>query len=149
MAKYPKMNKVDGLIVIPFGPLILKTVSPLDPHSPIVRRNPGLHSLTSAVTHWPHSLTCLNPGHPEPNLFQGSIPSRRPILRSSQPGVALLSVRPHLQISFVYAPSQWEMLLQCNIVSYWLSRCTEWSLHLSNLQTLPTFGLESKTISMG
>ena len=36
-----KTNKVDGLFVIPFGPLIMKTVSPLDPHSLIARRNPG------------------------------------------------------------------------------------------------------------
>ena len=34
-------DKVDGLFVILFGPLILKIVSPLDPHSLIARRNPG------------------------------------------------------------------------------------------------------------
>ena len=28
---------------------------------------------------------------------------------------------------FVYAPSQWEMMLQCNIVSHWLGACTKWS----------------------
>ena len=33
---------MDGLFVIPFGPLILKTVSPLDPHSLTARRNPVL-----------------------------------------------------------------------------------------------------------
>ena len=36
------MNKVDGLFVVPFGPLILKTASPLDPRSLIARRNPAL-----------------------------------------------------------------------------------------------------------
>ena len=36
-----KTNKVDGLFVILFGPLILKIVSPLDPHSLIARRNPA------------------------------------------------------------------------------------------------------------
>ena len=36
-----KTNKMDGLFVILFGPLILKIVSPLDPHSIIARRNPG------------------------------------------------------------------------------------------------------------
>ena len=35
-----KNNKVDGLFVILFGPLIMKIVSPLDPHSLIARRNP-------------------------------------------------------------------------------------------------------------
>ena len=35
-----KTDKVDGLFVILFGPLILKTVSPLDPHSLMARRNP-------------------------------------------------------------------------------------------------------------
>ena len=29
---------------------------------------------------------------------------------------------------FVYAPSHWEMTLQCNVISHWLSACTEWSL---------------------
>ena len=29
---------------------------------------------------------------------------------------------------FVYAPSQWEATLQCNVVSHWLGACTEWSL---------------------
>ena len=36
-----KTNNVDGLFEILFGPLILKIVSPLDPHSLIARRNPG------------------------------------------------------------------------------------------------------------
>ena len=29
---------------------------------------------------------------------------------------------------FVYAPSQWETTLQCNIISHWLSAYTKWSL---------------------
>ena len=29
---------------------------------------------------------------------------------------------------FVYAPSQWETMLNCNIVSYWLDGYTKWSL---------------------
>ena len=29
---------------------------------------------------------------------------------------------------FVYVPNQWEMTLQCNIISYWLGALTEWSL---------------------
>ena len=41
MSKNMKTNKVDGLFVVPFGPLILKTVSPLDPRSLIARRNPA------------------------------------------------------------------------------------------------------------
>ena len=31
---------------------------------------------------------------------------------------------------FVYAPSQWEMKLHCNITSHWLGICTKWSLHI-------------------
>ena len=31
---------------------------------------------------------------------------------------------------FVYAHSQWEMMLQCNIISHWLGTCTKWSLCL-------------------
>ena len=30
---------------------------------------------------------------------------------------------------FLYALSQWETMLQCNVVSHWLSACTKWSLH--------------------
>ena len=29
---------------------------------------------------------------------------------------------------FVYMPSQWETMLHCNVVSYWLGPCTKWSL---------------------
>ena len=28
--------------------------------------------------------------------------------------------------NFVYVPSQWEMTLQCNIISHWVSTSTEW-----------------------
>ena len=34
----------------------------------------------------------------------------------------------HTRNHFVYAPSQWEMMLQCNIVSHWLDTYTKWSL---------------------
>ena len=30
----------------------------------------------------------------------------------------------------VYAPSQWETTLHCNVVSYWLGTYTKWSLHI-------------------
>ena len=33
---------------------------------------------------------------------------------------------------FVYAPSQWEATLQCNVVSHWLDAFIKWSLHTSN-----------------
>ena len=33
--------------------------------------------------------------------------------------------------SSMYAPSQWEMALQCNAISHWLGAYTEWSLFLS------------------
>ena len=29
---------------------------------------------------------------------------------------------------FVNAPSQWETMLQCNVISHWLGACTKWSL---------------------
>ena len=34
-----------------------------------------------------------------------------------------------LRERFVYAPSQWETTLQCNVVSHWLGAYTEWSLY--------------------
>ena len=47
-----------------------------------------------------------------------------------------LSSLPHRGHS-VYGFSQWEMTLQCNIVSYWLSPYTEWSLpHILYRSTL-------------
>ena len=30
---------------------------------------------------------------------------------------------------FVYATSQWEMTLQCNVISHWMGTHTKWSLH--------------------
>ena len=38
----------------------------------------------------------------------------------------LLSCRDH----FVYAPSHWEMALQCNAISHWLGAYTEWSVNI-------------------
>ena len=31
---------------------------------------------------------------------------------------------------FVYAPSQWQIMLQCNVISHWLGAYTEWTLLL-------------------
>ena len=31
---------------------------------------------------------------------------------------------------FVYVSSQWEMMLQCNVISHWLGAYTKWSLHI-------------------
>ena len=32
---------------------------------------------------------------------------------------------------FVYAPSQWETMLQCNVASHWLGAYTKWSLPIA------------------
>ena len=41
---------------------------------------------------------------------------------------------------FVYAPSQWETTLQCNVVSHWLGAYTKWSLwYYLNLNPHDTF----------
>ena len=37
---------------------------------------------------------------------------------------------------FVYAPSQWETTLHCNVVSHWLDTYTKWSLEDKDLFTL-------------
>ena len=44
---------------------------------------------------------------------------------------------------FVNAPSQWEMTLHCNIISYWLGTYTKWSLSQHTLQH--QYGLIRKT----
>ena len=54
-----KPNKVDGLLVNPFGPLILKTVNPLDPHSLIGRLNTG-NGLVPHMTSLGHNELTLN-----------------------------------------------------------------------------------------
>ena len=36
---------------------------------------------------------------------------------------------PSVCSHFLYAPNQWEMMLQCNAVSHWLSANITWSLH--------------------
>ena len=38
--------------------------------------------------------------------------------------VSVTLIRDH----FLYAPSQWETTLQCNVVSYWLGPYSKWSL---------------------
>ena len=45
-----------------------------------------------------------------------------------------LQKSPISRDNFVYVPSQWEMMLQCNIVSHWLGAYTKLSLHI-----LPSF----------
>ena len=35
------------------------------------------------------------------------------------------------RVHFVNASSQWEMMLQCNIISYWLGTFTKWSLWIT------------------
>ena len=51
----------------------------------------------------------------------------------------------HFRDNFVYAPSQWEMTFQCNIVSHgcnvvshWLGTCREWSLHFNSWKQFTT-----------
>ena len=38
--------------------------------------------------------------------------------------------RCHFRDHFVYAPSQWETTLHCNVISHWLSTYSKWSLQL-------------------
>ena len=37
---------------------------------------------------------------------------------------------------FMYAPSQWETTLQCNVVSHWLGAYAEWSLQALRLDSM-------------
>ena len=37
-------------------------------------------------------------------------------------------IEDYIRNHSVYAPSQWEMALQCNAISHWLGAYTEWSL---------------------
>ena len=39
----------------------------------------------------------------------------------------------------MYAPSQWETMLQCNVVAHWLGAYTKWSLHLRHGFLIPWF----------
>ena len=36
----------------------------------------------------------------------------------------------YIRDHFVYAPSQWEMTLHCNVISHWLGAYTKWSLYI-------------------
>ena len=47
-----------------------------------------------------------------------------------------ITIRDH----FVNAPSQWEMMLQCNIISHWLGSFTKWSL------TMDVISMEVKKV---
>ena len=42
--------------------------------------------------------------------------------------IALCISYTYCRVHFVYAPSQWETTLHCNVVSHWLGAYTKWSL---------------------
>ena len=44
--------------------------------------------------------------------------------------VIILDTIGRVRDDFVFAPSQWETMLQCNVVSHWLGACTISSLHV-------------------
>ena len=58
----------------------------------------------------------------------------------------------HSRDHFVYAPSQWETTLQCNVVSHWLGALTKWSLYIdiscSQVLSWQAFSSNSTTISL-
>ena len=67
------------------------------------------------------------------NLLQEEVKSdRRSILEHHCQYCCTLDHRPVLAYCswdhFVYAPSQWETLLQCDVVPHWLGTFTKWSL---------------------
>ena len=49
----------------------------------------------------------------------------------------------------VYVPSQWEMTLHCNVVSFWLGSYTTWSLHLATSSMLILLLIPKKSFTMG
>ena len=51
---------------------------------------------------------------------------------------------------FVYAPSQWEMTLQCNVTSHWLGEYTKWSLtfHWLGVYTKWSLLMEDKDLGI-
>ena len=52
---------------------------------------------------------------------------------------------------FVYAPSQWETTLHCNVVSHWLGAYTKWSLCIiaTRLQPIDRVHINFETASVG
>ena len=71
---------------------------------------------------WQLDFVCLKFCYSEVPLYYGSI--QHNIVHST-----ILVQVEHSRNHSVYAPSQWETTLQCNVVSHWLNACTEWSLH--------------------
>ena len=53
------------------------------------------------------------------------------ILKINKANSGPLPANVHIRDHCVYELSQWEMTLQCNVISHWLSSYTEWSLHVS------------------
>ena len=49
---------------------------------------------------------------------------------------------------FVYAPSQWETTLHCNVASHWLGAYTKWSPGIQHLATWTLIKLKTTTCSM-
>ena len=69
-----------------------------------------------------------------PRLPESSSPGVSPQGSDATSGVKLLSSsaptrqQRELRDHFVYVPSQWEMMLHCNLVPHWLGTYTKWSL---------------------
>ena len=57
-----------------------------------------------------------------------------------------LTGRAHTQT--MYAPSQWETTLQCNVVSHWLGAYTKWSLGLGEERIAGSFWHSHITITL-
>ena len=56
-------------------------------------------------------------------------------LRHLWQGHEAINIRDH----FVYTPSQWEMTLQCNVISHWLDAYTRWSRNMFFLSGEATY----------
>ena len=68
-----------------------------------------------------------------------------PLLTTKLASLQLLVFRDH----FVYAPSQWETALQCNIVSHWLGAYSKWSLGIEYSTSVPLWMLSVPLVPVG
>ena len=89
--------------------------SPVNPLQCMVQIRKGLQTD-------PHkSIGCSE----EWGLTKQSRPASNGMTSGDTGGISMVKLRDH----FVYAPSQWEMLLQCNFISHWPGPCTKWKLY--------------------
>ena len=91
-------------------------------------RGPSYLGLTRSISWLLMPWLLTSPGHQQPWHWLYRISKR--LLKKISPKQSIQVNNVYtLRNHFVYAPSQWETMLQCNVISRWRGTFTTWSLY--------------------